>query len=84
MPLVSGPIGTMLVALVVVVALGVWLRRERRYPGPRLDSEHRGIDYELLEEAEREVRDLDGQLRPDEKLWGDDWGPGAARPHPRA
>ena len=35
MSIVSGPLGTMLVALVAIAALVVWLRRDRRYPGPR-------------------------------------------------
>jgi hypothetical protein len=81
MPLISGPIGTLLVAIVVIVALIVWLRRDRTYPGPRLHSGDEGIDREELERAEREVRDLRSEQRPDEELPGDDWGPGAARPH---
>ncbi len=37
------------------------------------------IDYDVLEEAEREVKDLDPRENPEEGLKGDDWGPGAAR-----
>jgi hypothetical protein len=81
MPLINGPVGTLLVALVALVALIVWLRRDRSYPGPRL-HEDEGIDREELEQAEREVRELDAQHRPDEGFLGDDWGPGAGRPRP--
>ena len=81
MPMVSGPVGTLLVALAAVIALVLWLRRDRRYPGPRLDNEA-GIDREELEAAEREVRDLDSRQRPEDGFSGDDWGPGASRPRP--
>jgi hypothetical protein len=80
MSLVGGPVGVILVAAVLVLALAAWLLRDRRYPGPRLHGDD-GIDLQALEEAEREVRDLDppppGEDRP-----GDDWGPGVARPRP--
>jgi hypothetical protein len=39
-----------------------------------------GIDRETLEQAEREVRDLDVNARPEDGFSGDDWGPGAPRP----
>lgn len=81
MPFIGGPIAILLVAAVLVVALVLWLRRDRRYPGPRLYG-HDGIDREELEEAEREVRELDATHPPDEDFPGDDWGPGAARPRP--
>jgi hypothetical protein len=73
--------GTLLVALAAIIALIIWLRRDRRYPGPRLHGEE-GIDREELEEAEREVRELDARHRPDEGFLGDDWGPGAGKPRP--
>jgi hypothetical protein len=79
--LVSGPVGTLLVAGVSVVALLVWLVRRPRHPGPRLVG-HDGIDRVALEAAEREVRDLESPPPADEGLEGDDWGPGAARPRP--
>lgn len=78
---INGPLGTLLIALAAVVALIIWFRRDRRYPGPRLHGEE-GIDREELEEAEREVRELDSNVRPEDGFGGDDWGPGASRPRP--
>jgi hypothetical protein len=72
---------TLLIALAAITAFFIWLRRDRSYPGPRLHGEE-GIDREELEQAEREVRDLDVRQRPDEGFVGDDWGPGAGRPRP--
>jgi hypothetical protein len=82
MPVIIGPVGTLLVALAAIVALVLWLRRDRGYPGPRLDSDDDGIDRDELEEAEREVRELDSSHRAGEEVLGDDWGPGASRPRP--
>jgi hypothetical protein len=82
MPLVSGPIGTLLVAFAAVIALVIWLRRDRSYPGPRLHSDEEEIDRDILEEAEKEVRGLDSSARPGEGFTGADWGPGAGRPRP--
>jgi hypothetical protein len=82
MPMVTGPVGTLLVALAAVIALVLWLRRDRSYPGPRLESDEDAIDREELEAAEREVRDLDSRQRPEDGFPGDDWGPGASRPRP--
>jgi hypothetical protein len=71
------------VAMAVVIALVLWLRRDReRYRGPRLHSRDDGIDHEELEKAEREVRDLQASQRPEDGFEGDDWGPGAGRPRP--
>ncbi len=83
MPLIGGPVGVLLVAAVLLLALTVWLLRRRHYPGPRLHG-HDGIDREELEEAERDVRELDNRQSPGEELPDDDWGPGAARPRPPA
>jgi hypothetical protein len=82
MPIISGPFGTLLIALVAIVALVLWLRRDRSYPGPKLHGEDDGINREELEAAEREVRELDPNARPEDGFLGDDWGPGATRPRP--
>lgn len=81
MPMVSGPVATLLVALAALIALVLWLRRDRSYPGPRL-TEGDEIDREELEAAEREVRELDADQKPEDGFLGDDWGPGASRPRP--
>jgi hypothetical protein len=83
MPIITSPIGTLLIACAAVVALILWLRRDRRYPGPRLHSENDGIDYEELEQAEREVRELGSNQKPEDGFRGDDWGPGTPRPPER-
>lgn len=84
-------------ALVVLALWGaiVWLRRrrERLRDDPitgrivragageprRPDDE---IDYAALEEAERDVRDMESDFkgRPREDAAGDDWGPGTPKP----
>jgi hypothetical protein len=81
MPLVSGPVGTVLIAVAAIVTLVLWLRRDRNYPGPRLHGDE-GIDREELEQAEREVRELKAQQRPEDGFLGNDWGPGAGKPRP--
>lgn len=83
MSIISGPVGTLLVAVVAIVALVLWLRRDRGYPGPRLKSDDDGIDHEELEAAEREVRELESHQRPEDGFSGDDWGPGTPRPPER-
>ena len=81
MPFFAGPVPAVLLAGVLIVALVLWLLRGRRYPGPRLHGAE-GIDQEALEEAEREVRELEARRMPDEERLGDDWGPGTGRPRP--
>ena len=81
MPIITEPMGTLLIALAAVAALLLWFRKGRKYPGPRLHGDA-GIDYQELEEAEREVRDLESHQKPEEGFLGDDWGPGAGRPRP--
>jgi hypothetical protein len=81
MTLIGGPVSVVLLAGVLVVAVVLWLFRDKRYPGPRLHGAD-GIDREELEEAEREVRELESGHRPDDEVVGDDWGPGAGRPRP--
>jgi hypothetical protein len=80
-PFFAGPVPVVLLAGVLVVGVVLWLLRDRRYPGPRLEGVD-GIDREELEAAEREVQELDATLRPDEERPGDDWGPGTGRPRP--
>lgn len=81
MPIVSGPVGTILVAGAVLAALIAWLSRRRPYPGPRRLPEDDQIDREALEAAEREVRDLDASRRPEQDF--EDWGPGVPPPRER-
>ena len=81
MPSFDGPVPVVLLAGVLIVALVLWLLRDRRHPGPRLHGAD-AIDHEELEEAEREVRELEASRRPDEEALGDDWGPGTGRPRP--
>jgi hypothetical protein len=83
MPVIGGTVEVILVSATLLVAVALWLRRDRRHPGPRLHGSD-GIDREELEAAEREVRDLDASARPDDERPGDDWDPGAARPHRRS
>jgi hypothetical protein len=80
-PIITGPVSVVLLAAMLLVALVLWLKRDRRHPGPRLHGSD-GIDREELEEAEREVRELDAGLVPDEERPGEDWGPGTGRPRP--
>jgi hypothetical protein len=83
MPIIAGPVGTLLIALAAIVALVLWLRRDRSYPGPRLQSEDDGIDHQELEAAEREVRELGLHQRPEDGFTGEDWGVGTPRPPER-
>jgi hypothetical protein len=62
-PFFAGPVPVVLLAGVLVVALVLWLLRDRRHPGPRLHGSD-GIDRRELEEAEREVRELEGGRWP--------------------
>ena len=41
-----------------------------------------GIDYEELERAEEELRDLEANARPEDGFEGDDWGPGTPKKPP--
>ena len=73
----------LLIASASIVALVLWLRRDRSYRGPRLLSEDDGIDHQQLEQAEREVRELETHHLPHEDIPGSDWGPGRPRPPER-
>lgn len=69
---------TTLAVLLFLVALGIWLLAPSARHRPRAE-EIEPVDSEELEEAEREVRDLDLRQDPEEGWTGDDWGPGAGR-----
>jgi len=73
----------LILGIVAVMAFVAWLARRgesaSRPPHRPRDSD---IDYDELEAAEREVRDLGASVRPDDDVVGKDWGPGAARPRP--
>jgi hypothetical protein len=61
-----------------------WTHEERRTDAPTHREPHSSdaIDYEELERAEDEVRDLGADARPEDGFEGDDWGPGAPRKPP--
>jgi hypothetical protein len=61
MPILSEPVGVLLVAAAAISGLVVWLFRDRRYRGPRLLTDDDGIDREVLEAAEREAREVRGE-----------------------
>ena len=77
MPIISGPVERCWSPL-ALVALLVWLRRDRRTRGP--GSMAGGIDREELEAGRAGGAGPGGFARPDEDRRGDDWGPGVARP----
>ena len=62
-----------------VFAFFYWFARR----GEGVDSRYRAgrgdVDREVLEQAEREVRDLDTSVDPDDGFEGDEWGPGAPK-----
>ena len=62
-----------------VVAILYWIARRREGVNSRHRSGHQDVDRDVLEQAEREVRDLDTGVNPDDGFEGDDWGPGAAK-----
>jgi hypothetical protein len=68
-PLVSGAVGTLLVAGAAFTALIIWLLRRPRHPGPRLVGDD-GIDREELEAAEREVRELESRQQAEDGFEG--------------
>ena len=46
--------------------------------GYQTDSLKDSIDWDELEKAEDEVRDIDPMAKPEDGFAGDDWGPGSA------
>ncbi|MEO8140299.1 MAG: hypothetical protein ABI742_11670 [Gemmatimonadota bacterium] len=67
-------------SVMLVLLLGaflVWLLVPGRRP-PATDGDAvEAVDADELEAAEREVRDLGVDQRPEDGFEGDDWGPGA-------
>lgn len=64
------------ILLLLLGACVVWLlagKKSTAEPGEAIEP----VDREELEAAEREVRDLDVNARPEDGFQGDDWGPGA-------
>ncbi len=70
---------TLMLTAVAVFAVFYWFVRRGESVRSRYRAGRGDIDREELEQAEREVRDLDIHHRPDEDFEGDDWGPGAPR-----
>ncbi len=66
-----------LVALAVLVAVLVWLLVPGLGGQGSPEDPVEPVDADELEAAEREVRDLGVQQRPEDGFEGDDWGPGA-------
>jgi hypothetical protein len=50
---------------------------------PRKTSLEDDIDWDELERAEEEIRDVDPMANPEDGFEGDDWGPGTAPKPPR-
>ena len=63
-----------LLVVALLAAFIIWLvaPAARRRPVEEIEP----VDEEELAAAEREVRDLDVQQRPEDGFEGDDWGPG--------
>jgi hypothetical protein len=51
--------------------------------GTRKTSLKDDIDWEELEKAEEEIRDVDPMAKPEDGFEGDDWGPGTVPKPPR-
>lgn len=80
--------GSLLLAFfAILVAFGAMFASSRRnQAAPRTPElapdEDDAIDKAALEQAEREVQEMDGDVRgaPTDDVVGDDWGPGSSRP----
>ena len=70
-----------LAGLVLLAGLLVWLLRRSAPPTEphTWDNQVEPVDAVELEAAEREVRDLDVNRRPEDGFEGDDWGPGSGK-----
>jgi len=72
-----------ILGIIGFVGLLLWLVRRGEEAGTRSAQGARrsqDVDREILEEAEREVRDLGNEGSPEDGFLGDDWGPGAPKP----
>lgn len=74
----------LVVAIVLVVMVAAWrFQPKRTYTpdpdDPLDDGSSAPIDYEELEKAEREVRELSATADPEDERPEDDWGPGTAK-----
>ncbi len=65
--------GTLVTVVLLLALLGWFL-----LPGRQREAGE-PVDEEELARAEREVRDLGVEQRPDSGFEGDDWGPGAPK-----
>ncbi len=88
---------TVLVALALLCVVGFLLiarrasetRSSEEYPdaasrgATRKTSLKDDIDWEELEKAEQEIRDVDPMAKPEDGFEGDDWGPGTVPRPPR-
>jgi hypothetical protein len=79
--------GVLLLAAGLVLAVSIAFRRRRETvtmppQAVRRSAADDDIDWDELERAEREVRDLDhdGSGEPPEQAKGEDWGPGTPKP----
>ena len=61
----------------LIFAVAYWFVRRGEDVRSRHRSPSHDIDRDVLEQAEREVRDLGIDHHPDDGFEGDDWGPGA-------
>ena len=72
-----------ILGLIGFVGLLLWLVRRGEEAGTgraRTARRSEDVDQEVLEAAEREVRDLGQDASPEDGFLGDDWGPGAPKP----
>jgi hypothetical protein len=70
-------------AILVAFAAVYVSNRQRAPKTPEIAADDDDtIDRKALEDAEREVRGMEGDLRgkPTDDVVGDDWGPGSPRP----
>ncbi len=68
---------TQILLVVFIVAFLVWLVAPGTRQPATPDDPVEPVDQDELDAAEREVRDLDINQRPEDGFEGDDWGPGA-------